>query len=141
MALWMCLRESVRGNIKPILLYMYIFVQRYLIIKIHFYYISYNSNHSEKTSVFVRRHKETSQRLHKKSNLWNCGFGARKRHLCVDTKLNTDKKPSFSPDTCGRGRMGSLRCHNDDGNGTSTGTVYFLVHFFEVTARPLREIA
>lgn len=53
--------------------------------------------------------KETSQHLHKNSNLWNCSFGPRKRRLRVDAKLNTDKKPSFSPVTCGRGRMGSFK--------------------------------
>ena len=36
--------------------------------------------------------KETSQRLHKNSNLWNCGFGARKGRLRVDAKGKYEQK-------------------------------------------------
>ena len=39
MALWMCLRGSVRGNMKPIICeitFIHVFAKRYLIIKIHF---------------------------------------------------------------------------------------------------------
>ena len=55
MALWMCLRGSVRANIKPIInnslienhilceiIFIHVFVRRYLIIKIHLYYISHH---------------------------------------------------------------------------------------------------
>ena len=55
MALWMCLRGSVRANIKPIInnslienhilceiIFIHVFVKRYLIIKIHLYYISHH---------------------------------------------------------------------------------------------------
>ena len=74
--------------------FIHVFVKRCLIIKIHFYYISYNSNHSEKNlrcSPSTQK-RQAIARLHKNSNLWNCGFGARKHRLHVDAKLNTDKK-------------------------------------------------